>query len=172
MRAQTLVSAGAFAAAVAVLAAGSSVAAPAPKVAITSLAQLPTPLPTPYDAAADPHAEVAAAQAKARREHKLLLVDLGGNWCPDCRLLAALMREPEVAAFVQAHYVVVTVDVGHIDKNLDIPAHWGVHHVDGVPSVLIVDAHDKLVNAGHTSALSDARHMSPQALADYLARWT
>ena len=43
----------------------------------------------PYDGAADPHVQVAAAQAKARREHKLLLVDLGGNWCPDCRLLAA-----------------------------------------------------------------------------------
>ncbi len=115
---------------------------------------------------------MAAAQAKARREHKLLLVDLGGNWCPDCRLLAALMREPEVAAFVQAHYVVVTVDVGHMDKNLDIPGHWGMTRVEGVPNVLIVDRHDKLVNAGHTSALSDARHMSPQALADYLARWT
>lgn len=147
-------------------------AAPAPVVKITSLAQLPTPLPTPYDASADPHAQVAAAQARARREHKLLLVDLGGNWCPDCRLLAALMREPEVADFVQAHYVVVTVDVGHMDKNLDIPAHWGMKSVEGVPNVLIVNAKDKLVNAGHTSALSDARHMSPQALADYLARWT
>jgi thiol:disulfide interchange protein len=152
-------------------AAATASAAPAPVVRITSLAQLPTPLPMPYDASADPQAQVAAAKAKARREHKLLLIDLGGNWCPDCRLLAALMREPEVAAFVQAHYVVVTVDVGHMDKNLDIPAHWGMTRVEGVPNVLIVDAHDKLVNAGHTSALSDARHMSPQALADYLARW-
>ena len=158
---------------IAIAAAGlAAQAAPAPVVKITSLAQLPTPLPTPYDASADPHAQVAAAQAKAAKEHKLLLVDLGGNWCPDCRLLAALMREPEVAAFVQAHYVVVTVDVGHMDKNLDIPAHWGVHFVTGVPSVLVVDAYDHLVNKGHTTALSDARHMSPQALADYLARWT
>lgn len=156
----------------AVLLAVTATAAPAPVVRITALSQLPTPLPLPYDADADPHAQVAAAQAKAKREHKLLLVDLGGNWCPDCRLLAALMREPEVAAFVQAHYVVVTVDVGHMDKNLDIPGHWGMTRVEGVPNVLIVDSHDRLVNAGHTSALSDARHMSPQALADYLARWT
>ena len=57
-----------------------------------------------------------------------------------------------------------------MDKNLDIPGHWGMTRVEGVPNVLIVDSHDRLVNAGHTSALSDARHMSPQALADYLAR--
>ena len=72
-----------------------------------------------------------------------------------------LIREPEVAAFVQAHYVVVTVDVGHMDKNLDIPGHWGMKRVEGVPNVLIVDAHDKLVNAGHTSALSDAQAHEP-----------
>jgi hypothetical protein len=39
--------------------------------------------------------------------------------------------------------------------------------------VLVVDpASDRLVDAGHISALSDARHMTPQALADWLAQWT
>ena len=43
----------------------------------------------------------------------------------------------------------------------------------GVPSLLVVDPRtDKLLNAGDTANLSDARHMSPQGLADYLARWT
>ena len=30
---------------------------------------------------------------------------------------------------------------------------------------------DKLVNAGHITALADARSMTPQSLADWLARW-
>ena len=83
------------------------------------------------------------------------------------------MREPEVAAFVQAHYVVVTVDVGHDGQEPRHPRPLG-HDIGwkACRTSSIVDAHDKLVNAGHTSALSDARHMSPQALADYLARWT
>jgi hypothetical protein len=69
---------------------------------------------------------------------------------------------------------VVTVDVGRFDKNLQIPAHYGItSRLDGVPSVLVVDpANDRLVDAGHVAALSDARHMTPQALADWLARWT
>ena len=152
--------------------AGAAVAAPAPKVRIASLADLPTPLPKPYDESADAKAQVAAAKARAKAEGKLLLIDLGGNWCADCRLLAAVMREPEVAAFVAAHYVVVTVDVGHMTRNLDIPGHYGVNTVEGVPSVLIVDGQDHLVDAHHTTALADARSMSPQALADWLARWT
>ncbi len=161
----------AFAGALA-LAAGAALAAPAPKVSISSLAQLSTPLPLPYDPTADAKAQVAAAEAKARAEHKLLLLDLGGNWCPDCRILAGVMRLPEVAAFVNTHYVVLTVDVGRIDRNLDIPARWGVKKVEGVPNVLVIDPHGKLKDSGHTAALADARSMTPQALTDWLARWT
>ena len=149
-----------------------AIGAPAPPAPISSLAELPTPLPAPYDVSADAAAQVAAAKAKARASHKLLLIDLGGNWCPDCRILAGFMQLPSIATFIDAHYVVVMVDAGHMNRNLDIPAHWGVGRLEGVPSVLIIDRHDRLVNAGHTTALADARSMSPQALADWLAGWT
>ena len=147
-------------------------AAPTPVVHIRSFAELPTPLPLPYDHAAVARDQVARAQSQARASGKLLLIDLGGNWCADCRLLAAVMQLPEVAAFVDAHYVLVLVDVGRMDRNLDIPAHWGVKRVDGVPSLLVVDSGDHLINAGHQEALADARSMRPQALADWLAHWT
>jgi thiol-disulfide isomerase/thioredoxin len=147
-------------------------AAPAPEVGIASLAQLPTPLPYPYDFGADAHAQVEAARARARAEGKLLLIDLGGNWCADCRLLAAVMALPPVAAFIDAHYVLVDVDVGRMNKNLDIPARWGVRRIDAVPSLLVIDGRDRLLDAGHQEALGDARTMTPQALANWLARWT
>ena len=145
-------------------------ATPAPQVT-ASMADLAQPLPLPYDTAASGADTVAAARARARASHKLLLIDLGGNWCPDCRVLAGVMALPGVKAFVDAHYEVVTVDIGRRDKNLDVPAHYNVD-IKGVPAVLIVDPRtDRLKNAGHYAALSDARHMTPQALADWLASW-
>lgn len=154
--------------------AGAAASAPAPHVGIASLADLPRPLPYPYDEHAEADAQVAAAKARALAEHKLLLIDLGGNWCPDCRILAGVMALPEVKAFVEAHYVVVSVDVGRFDKNMQIPARYGLSgHMGGVPNLLIVDpASGRLVDQGHTSALEDARNMTPQALADWLAKWT
>lgn len=151
-----------------------ALAAPAPHVTIASFVQLRTPLPYPYDEHADADAALARARARAAAEHKLLLIDLGGNWCPDCRILAATMQLPEVKAFVDAHYVGVAVDVGRFDKNLQVPARYGItSRLEGVPSLLIVDPKsDRLLDAGHTAALADARHMSPQALADWLAHWT
>lgn len=149
-------------------------AADAPHIPIASFEQLAKPLPLPYDEQANASAVVAAAKARARARHKLLLIDLGGNWCLDCRLLAGTMDLPELRKFVAAKYEVAVVNVGRFDKNLDIPAHYGIKdRLEGVPAVLIVDPRtDRLVNAGHITALADARSMSPQALADWLASWT
>jgi thiol-disulfide isomerase/thioredoxin len=152
--------------------AAQGLAAPAPHVSVTSIDQLHQPLPLPYDEKADADRQVALAKARAKASGKRLLIDLGGNWCPDCRVLAGIMALPEVHAFVQRHYEVITVDVGRLDKNGQIAQHYGVGKLNGVPAVLIVDPRtDKLVNDGHLFALSDARHMTPQALADWLAQW-
>ncbi len=155
------------------LAAGPGLAATAPAVSIQSFAQLKLPLPYPYDEKADANTAVAAAKAQAKAQHKLLVIDLGGNWCGDCRILAATMDLPELKAFVDAHYEVITVDVGRFDKNLQIPAHYGItQRLEGVPALLIVDpSTDHLLDGGHVAALADARHMTPQALADWLAQW-
>jgi hypothetical protein len=160
-------------AAAGVLAASAVHAAPPPRVSISSYAQLATPLPYPYDEAANADVAVAKAKARAIARHRLLLIDLGGNWCGDCRILTATMALPEMKAFIDAHYEVVTVDVGRFDKNLQIPARYGIsHRLEGVPALLIVDpVHDRLLDGGHEAALADARHLDPQSLADWLARW-
>lgn len=159
--------------ALALLAAASGAqAAPAPQVRIRSLQQLPQPLPLPYDEKADANRQIAQAKARARKEGKKLLIDLGGNWCPDCRVLAGVMQLPEIAAFLRAHYVIVTVDVGRMDKNQTIPRRYGVNKLAGVPAILVVDPmSDRLLNGRRLFALADARHMTPQALADWLAQW-
>jgi len=66
------------------------------------------------------------------------------------------------------------VDVGRIDKNLQIPGRYGITRpaIEGVPSLLVVDPRtDTLLDRGHVAALADARYMTPQALADWLAQW-
>ena len=152
--------------------AGSAQAVTAPTIAATSFDALPKPLPLPYDERADAEAAVKTAMMRAKANGKLLLIDLGGNWCPDCRILAATMRLPDAAAFVRLHYEEVFVDIGRFDKNMEIPARYGIGRPEGVPALLIVDPiTDELLNKGRTSALADARRLSPQALLDWIARW-
>ena len=140
----------------------------APHIQTASFERLPTPLPLPYDEKANADAQVATARARAVKTGKRLLIDLGGNWCLDCRLLAGTIDLPEMKRFVDRHFVVVTVDIGRFDKNGQIATGYGVKgRLKGVPAVLIVDPRrNVLLNAGHETELADARSLGPQALAD------
>lgn len=161
----------------AALIAAATSAAPAavtpPRLRAQSFDAIAKPLPLPYNESADAVADVDRARARAKAKGKLLLIDLGGNWCTDCRVLAGTMELPDLHAWLARHYEMVTVDVGRFDKNLAIPARYGIRErLKGVPSVLIVDPKtDRLLNPGSTPELADARHMNPQALADWLAKW-
>lgn len=150
-------------------------AAPPPRVSISDYAQLKTPLPYPYDEAADATAQADRAFARAKAGKKLLLIKMGGNWCGDCRILQATMDLPEMKTFLARHYEMVSIDVGRMDKNLQVPARYGVKDkLEGVPAILIVDpvSGKQLVARADVAALADARHMSPQALANWLAKYT
>ena len=147
-------------------------AVPAPKPSIAKLEQLPVLTMQPYDEAANADAQVAAAFARAQKSHKRVLIDLGGNWCADCIILANFIKLPEMRRFMAAHYEEVSVDVGRFNRNLQIPARFGfTKRLEGVPALLIATPDGKLVNGDNIFATADARNMTPQALADYLARY-
>ncbi len=148
--------------------AGSAFAAPisAPKVD-ASLTSAPL---APYDETADAHAQVVAAIARAADTHKFVLIDFGGNWCPDCRVTAGVLAMDQVKPWIATMFEVVMVDVGRMNKNMDIGEHYGVH-VKAVPTMIILDPAGHMLNASNPAALQDARGMSPQAIVDTLNGW-
>ncbi len=150
---------------------GPAMAVPAPRLALGSLAELPVVEMRPYDESANAEADLAAAFARARKSHKRVLIDMGGNWCADCVILANLMQLPQMKPFLAAHFETVVIDVGRMKKNLQIPARYGVTLDGGVPAILVVTPQGKPLNGASLSALEDARHMTPQRLADWLAQW-
>ena len=160
------------AAAFAILATTPAVAANAPRItSVSSIDQLWVP-DRPFDESSDADAAVDAAFVQARAEQKLVLINLGANWCADCRILAGIMALRDLKPFVESHYVVVDVDVGRINRNLQIPARFGIkERPEAVPCILVVDPDGTLVDRDHIEALEDMRAMTPQAVADWLAQW-
>jgi hypothetical protein len=147
-------------------------AVPAPRPSIATLQQLPVVIMQPYDEKANADADVAAAFARAQKSHKRVLIDLGANWCGDCIILANFVRLPEINRFVEGHYETVVVDVGRFNRNLQIPARFGfTQRLVGVPTLLVATPDGKLLNQNDVFAVADARSMTPQAIADYLAKY-
>jgi len=147
-------------------------AAAPPKPSIKDWAQLSVATVQPYNEAANADAQVAAAFARAQKSKKRVLIDLGGNWCVDCIVLANFVRLPEMRRFMEAHYEEVLVDVGRFNRNLQIPARFGItERLKGVPALLIATPDGKLVNGDNIFATADAHSMTPQAIAAYLAKY-
>jgi thiol:disulfide interchange protein len=147
-------------------------AVPAPKLSITDFKKLPVVLTQPYDEGANADAAVAAAFARAQKSHRRVLIDLGGNWCVDCIVLANFLKLPEMQRFMTAHYEVVTVDVGRFNRNLQIPARFGItKRLEGVPALLIATPDGKLVNGADVFATASASEMTPKSVADYLTKY-
>jgi len=125
----------------------------------------------PYDETADPHLQVEAAIARAEAAHKLVLLDFGGNWCPDCRVTAGVLELSEVKPWVEQTFETVMIDVGRMNKNLDIAGKYGVK-IRAVPTIIVLDPQSRMVNSGNPDALKDARGMTPQAIVDTIYGWT
>ncbi len=149
-----------------------SASVPPPRVtSIQSLSDLIVP-DYPFSEYADADGDVAHAFAQARAQNKRVLIDLGANWCADCRILSGIMELPEVRRFLDAYYVIAVVDVGRFNRNLQIPARFGItQRLEGVPSILIASPDGRLLNPGHIFALDDARSMSPQDIVNWFALW-
>lgn len=149
----------------------SQAAVPAPRVDMDDIADLPTPLPYPFDEDADANTDVAHAFDLADASGKRVLIDLGANWCADCRILDAIMELPEVHAFILQHFEVVHVDVGRFNRNLQIPGRFGLFRLRAIPAVIVADWDGTPVNVSYASDIAEARHMTPQEVADWLAHW-
>jgi hypothetical protein len=73
-----------------------------------------------YPASADAKAEIAEAVHRATGARKRVLVVFGGNWCYDCHVLEEAFHSPEISPTVEKSFEVVHVDIGQMDKNLDV----------------------------------------------------
>ena len=168
----------AFLAATASIGCKSNPSEPSPSAATSSEAPVRQPVtPVPaikkhlYSAEADPKAEIASALKQASAEHKRIILDFGGDWCGDCQVLDIYFHQPPNADLLDKNFIVVHVDIGHYDKNLDIAEKYKIPLKKGVPALAVVDAHGNLLYSQETGEFEDMRYMYPNSVTDFLNRW-
>ena len=140
--------------------------------AAATLAAFAADAPYPEVARAKPDLEAALKTAAAT--NKRVLVDFGGNWCPDCKVLDINMKKPENAALLASRYVVVHVNVGDkgVTDNFDVAERYGVPLKKGVPALAVLDANGKVVFAHRNGEFESMRRMDPKAVHDFLEQWS
>ena len=145
--------------------------------AIEARAQAPRMLPPPterrnlYPDGVDAKAEIAEALAEAKKTHRRVLLIFGGNWCYDCHVLDAAFRSKEIAPTLNQNYILVHVNIGEYDKNLDLADKYQIPLKKGVPAAAVLKSDGTLVVSQKNQEFEKARSMTTDAVLAFLEKW-
>jgi len=124
-----------------------------------------------YPQNVDAHKEIAEALQTAAASHKRLILVFGGNWCFDCHVLDEAFHSPDIAPTLNKSFILVHVDIGQMDKNLDVAKKYDVPVENGVPALAVLDSDGKLVYSQKQHQFSAARSMAPEDILAFLNKW-
>jgi thiol-disulfide isomerase/thioredoxin len=123
--------------------------------------------PDPSEAKAD----LAAALKTAAATHKRVIIDFGGNWCGDCHVLDIYFHNPENLPILESNYVLVHVNIGHMDENVDIAEHFGVPLKKGVPALAVLSDRGKVLYSQKSGEFEKMRSMQANSVTSFLVQW-
>lgn len=124
-----------------------------------------------YDETTDPAELIAAGLKQAKAEHKRVILDFGGDWCGDCQVLDIYFHDAPNEKIADKHFVVVHVFIGHMDKNIELAAKYGVPISKGVPALAVLNANGKVLYSQQVGEFNDMRHMDSASLTEFLNKW-
>lgn len=143
----------------------------------TPAADLPAKSARPpiYDTKADGAAQIADALARAKREHKHVLLQFGANWCGWCHKLHTLFQtDKNIAAFLKSNYVLVLVDVDKVGgkmHNAETNEKYGNPGRLGLPALVVLDADGKQLTTQDSGKLEKGDHHDPALVMKFLKEW-
>lgn len=114
-----------------------------------------------------------SALQNAQSQNKTLLVVFGADWCPDCQALRLLMKTQRIQDLLQEKSILLSVDVGEFDKNLDLDSQLGNPTKQGIPALVIVDPKPpwRILVSTKGGEFSNARNMEEGQVYEFLKKY-
>ena len=124
-----------------------------------------------FPAHADPEKEISNVLKQAVSKKKRVLLVFGGNWCYDCHVLDRALHEGAAGKIVKENFLVVHVDIGEGDKNVDLAKKCKIPLEKGVPAVAVLGSDGSLLYSSGEGEFESARRMMKKDLVAFLSRW-
>jgi thiol:disulfide interchange protein len=124
-----------------------------------------------YPDPAQAKADLAIALKTAAQTHKRILLDFGGNWCPDCQVLDLYFHDAKNQPLLKANFILVDVNIGHMDANLDLASQYQVPLGKGVPALAVLNEKGKLLYSQKSGEFEAMRRMESSAVTSFLLQW-
>lgn len=124
-----------------------------------------------YDEHADAAQLIQTAIAEASLTHKNIVLDFGANWCGDCHALDMQMHKASLASLIEKNYVVVHIDVGRFNKNLDVARKYHVPIRHGIPALAVLDPRGNLLYTQDQGQFADASSLAETSFREFFEKW-
>jgi thioredoxin 1 len=124
-----------------------------------------------YPDSSQARADLAVALRSAASTHKRVLIDFGGNWCGDCQVLDIYFHNEANRPILESNFVLVHINIGHMDENVDIAQRYGVPLEKGVPALAVLAENGKLLYSQQNGQFEAMRRMESSAVTQFLVQW-
>lgn len=125
-----------------------------------------------YNPNADAQADINAAVAKAKKEKKHVLVQVGGNWCIWCIRFHDLVDSvPALKDYLNKNYETVMLNWSPENKNEAILKKFSFPGRFGFPVFLVLDGDGKLIHTQNSAYLEEGKGHSPKKILEFLKNW-
>jgi thiol:disulfide interchange protein len=124
-----------------------------------------------YDPSRDPVADLQLTIERAEAEGKRILLEIGGTWCIDCRLLDLFIEgNAAVAQTLQENFVVLKVNVNPENENEAFLSEYP--EIEWYPHIFVLESDGSFLHSQDTRELQDNRIFRGTPFLQFLDDWT
>jgi thioredoxin 1 len=110
--------------------------------------------------------ELETALAAARSAHKRVILDFGGS-----HVLDHYFHDSANGPLLHASFILVHINVGRLNENLDIADRYHIPLHKGVPALAVLGENGELVYSQRTGEFQAMRAMQSSAVTEFLLYW-
>ncbi len=134
-----------------------------------------------YDESADPMAQIDQALAKADKEGKFVICQVGGNWCRWCLMFADFIsKDSEIMQVIDENFVYAHVnynprersDEAKMKKAEAMLKRLGNPGRFGYPVFVVLDSNGKVLHTQDSSFLEEGNGYNKAKVMRFFTNWT
>ena len=126
-----------------------------------------------YNPSANVKKDIATALAKAKKEGKHVLIQVGGNWCSWCyRFYNLVEKDTALNRIENQNYVVYHLNYSKENKNLDYLKTLGFPQRFGFPVFVILDANGNRLHTQDSSLLEEGKGYNVEKVKNFFQAWS
>ena len=130
-----------------------------------------------YDETLDQKEQIDDAIAKADKEDKFVICQVGGNWCRWCLMFAEYINgDEEIRKTIEDNFVYIHVNHNPKDRNASLPVdvqkRLGNPLRFGFPVLVVLDSNGKLLHIQDSSFLEEGNGYNKAKVMRFFKNWT